>query len=211
MTETKKKAASVLALPPWTAAVLVAVVAALAAVYVLVPDHRDEIATAIGAAGAVVLAYMRGRAAGPALALLGAIAIGGTLVGCGASPLRQHATAARMTMVTLAGAGVAIEQAAALALARCPHEDGEERAACIDGVEHAATRAAAARDVMVAPAHAYRDAVQASGGEETPGLLDYLGVVARPLAEGWPDLAAALSALGVPVPAVSYPITEEAR
>ena len=42
-----------------TAAVLVATVAALTVVYILVPDHRAEIATVVGVSGSVVLAFMR--------------------------------------------------------------------------------------------------------------------------------------------------------
>jgi hypothetical protein len=126
------------------------------------------------------------------------------LAGCAMSPLRQHATAARMTMVTLEGAGLAIEEATRLAIERC---DGS--ASCIEGVGEQATTAAAARDALIPAAHAYRDAVLASDGEEAPGVVAYLGVVARRLAEGWPTLAAALSALGLPVPSIAFPVTPE--
>jgi hypothetical protein len=139
-----------------------------------------------------------------ALAICLGILVGSCTVGCG-SALRQHATAARMTMVTLEGAGLAIEEATRLAIERC---DGS--ASCIEGVGEQATTAAAARDALIAPAHAYRDAVLASDGEEAPGVVAYLGVVARRLAEDWPTLAAALSALGLPVPTIAFPVTEEA-
>ena len=132
-----------------------------------------------------------------ALALCLGILVGSCTVGCG-SALRQHATAARMTMVTLEGAGLAIE--------RC-----DVSASCIDGVEEQVTRAAAARDALIPAAHAYRDAVLASDGEEAPGVVAYLGVVARRLAEDWPTLAAALSALGLPVPSIAFPVTPEVQ
>jgi len=139
-----------------------------------------------------------------ALALCLGILVGSCTVGCAMSPLRQHATAARMTMVTLEGAGLAIEEATRLAIERC---DGS--ASCIDGVGEQATRAAAARDALIPAAHAYRDAVLASDGEEAPGVVAYLGVVARRLAEDWSTLAAALSALGLPVPSIAFPVTPE--
>lgn len=44
---------------PPTAAVLCVTIASLAAVYVLVPEHRAEIAVAVGAAGSVALGLMR--------------------------------------------------------------------------------------------------------------------------------------------------------
>ena len=42
-----------------TAVVLATTIAALAAVYVLVPDHRDEIMAGVTALGTVALAVMR--------------------------------------------------------------------------------------------------------------------------------------------------------
>ncbi|WP_157069535.1 hypothetical protein [Sandaracinus amylolyticus] len=143
--------------------------------------------------------------AAPLLMLLGAIALGGVVSGCGASPLRQHAIAARMTMATLAGADVAIEGATRTMLERCPGDDGDARTQCIDDVERAMVPVSAARDALIAPAHAYRDAVLASGGEETPGLVDYLDVIASSVARDLDPVLEALRALGVPVPSVPFP------
>lgn len=181
-------------------------------------DTRTLLIGANGLVWTIVAALLRDRDSGPptpppaALLALGCVLGAGVLSGCGASPLRQHAIASQMTIATLSGAGVAIEQATALALDRCERiTDRSERDGCIDGVEHAATRAAATRDMLIAPAHAHRDVVLASGGDETPGLIGYLGVVARPIAEDWPAFADAMRALGVPVPAFEIPTTEEAR
>jgi hypothetical protein len=140
-----------------------------------------------------------------AVALCLGILVGSCAVGCGASPLRQHATAARMTMVTLEGAGLAIEQSTRVMLDDCPDEDGESRTRCIDEVERVMVPAAAARDAAIAPAHAYRAAVQATGGEADPGVIDYLNTIAASVARDVQPLADALRALGVPVPPIVFP------
>jgi hypothetical protein len=140
-----------------------------------------------------------------ALALCLGILVGSCTVGCGASPLRQHAMASRATMVMVEGAGLAIEQSTRAMLERCPDEDGEARTRCIDEVERVMVPAAAARDAAIAPAHAYRAAVQASDGEEAPGVVEYLGVVATSVARDVQPLADALRALGVPVPPIVFP------
>lgn len=49
-----------------TAAVLVAVIAAIVVVWVTSPDHRGDILGAIGALGALLLAVMRPMLRGPA-------------------------------------------------------------------------------------------------------------------------------------------------
>jgi hypothetical protein len=123
-----------------------------------------------------------------------------TTAGCGASPLRQHATGAHVLMATMAGADLAIRTGTRHALARCPADDGVERAACIGSVELHATAAAAARDVLIMPVHVYRDGVLATGGEEDPGALAFLGVLALGVLYDWAPFAAAMRALGVPVP-----------
>lgn len=94
-------------------------------------------------------------------------------------------------------------------LAACPDEDGAERTACIDDVESRMTRAAAARDLLVAPANAYRRGVLAhAGDDETPQLLEVLGALAAPVARDLPGFLAAMRALGAPISIPLIPGTE---
>jgi hypothetical protein len=146
------------------------------------------------------------------LAVAGLVAV--LLSGCGGSALRQHANAARLTMVALEGAGQAIDLATDRALAACLADEGAEREACVLDVGAKATRAAAARDALIPAAHAYRAVALATCGEdfdacpeETPGLVEYLGVVASSVVTDWPTFSAAMRAFGIPV--FSVPFVEE--
>lgn len=65
-----------------TAVVLATTIAALAAVYVLVPDHRAEIAIGVGALGSIALAFLRGLVPPGVPALFLAIAIPLNASGC---------------------------------------------------------------------------------------------------------------------------------
>jgi hypothetical protein len=145
--------------------------------------------------------------AGAALVAGAALAIS-ALSGCGASAVRVHADTARMTMVAVDAAGVAIEEATRAGLDRCAGlMEQSARLGCIDGVERDAVLAAAARDALVAPVHAYRDATLLVQDEEQakPGLVAYLGVLALAIARDWPAFADAMRALGLPVPEVDLP------
>lgn len=123
------------------------------------------------------------------------------VVGCG-SATRQHATAASVAMVALSGAGSAIELAAEATISEC---DGD--APCLAQAESAAVAAAGARDALIPAVHAYRDAVLlARDAEETPGLLDALLVAAARVAREWDVMREALSALGVSVPPIPFPM-----
>lgn len=190
---------------PQVALLTVVVVAVIVAAHSLPADRWD----ALMSLALAVLASLGLAVGGPLLrggggALVLVVLVSGALVGCGASPLRQHATAARLTIATLEGAGVAIEEATRVALDACPPA-GTERAQCIDDVDGKATYAAAVRDTLIAPAHAYRDAVLASGDDSSPELLEYLAVVGGRVLRDWPTLTEALRALGLPVPVVMIP------
>ena len=140
--------------------------------------------------------------------VLGVVAACVTCQGCGASAVRTHADTARMLMVAVDAGGVAIEEATRAELNRCADIlDGAARSGCIDGVERDVVAAAAARDALIAPVHAYRDAtllVQDESGAK-PGLVAYLGVLALSIARDWPSYADAMRALGVPLPEVDLP------
>ena len=135
-----------------------------------------------------------------AVMLLGAL-VAAQCSGCGASQVRLHATSAAVAMIAMGGAGDAIEAATAASLAGCTD------AACIDGVERSHVTAAAARDALIPWVHAYRDAVLlALDAEETPSLLDALVIAALRVAREWDAMREALSALGVDVPAIPFPV-----
>lgn len=58
------KKLATLGLPPTTAFVLVAMIAAVTVAYVLVPDHRTEIVGGIAVLGGTLLAYLQGSQRG---------------------------------------------------------------------------------------------------------------------------------------------------
>lgn len=142
------------------------------------------------------------------------------LPGCGGSPVRAHAIAAHAIDEALAEGGEADVTYARTALAECPAADGAEQTACIDRVEHLAVAAAAARDVLLAPAAVYRAEVfQACGMDpahpvvpdtcpDVPAdVVHHLEVDAGVIAPLWGAFTAALVALGAPasITAVSIP------
>jgi hypothetical protein len=128
--------------------------------------------------------------------------------GCGASPLRSHATAARVTLSTLETAGDAIVDGTQVAVDACPPPGDEGRSACLEQVGEVARAAAASRDAMIAPAHAYRDAVlAAAASDDDMGAV--LAAAAGAVARSWASLAGALSALGVPIPPIPFPVGGE--
>jgi hypothetical protein len=130
------------------------------------------------------------------------------LSGCGASPLRQHATAARLTIAALETSGDAITESTRAAVAACPPPGDEARMACLDEVGEVATAAAASRDALIAPAHAYRDAVLAAAASDD-GTVAILTAAALAVVRYWASFAGALSALGVPIPSIRFPESEE--
>lgn len=139
------------------------------------------------------------------LAVLGAAALVASLLsGCGASVVRQHATAATLATVAIAGAGSAIEVATAGALAECP--DGAAGLPCVADVERVAETAAGARDSLLPLLSAYRDAIEtgALAGDDA-SVVAALGVMGLRLVREWPALVEALAALGVTLPALSVP------
>lgn len=108
------------------------------------------------------------------------------LVACGASPARVHATTADTVMAVIDSGGVAISRACELELDRCASS------ACVDDVEQRCVAAAAARDALIDPAHAYRDAVLRGDAEP------YLGAVLAL----WPALREAYTAIHLPAPEI---------
>lgn len=149
-------------------------------------------------------------ALGSLLALAGAL----LLHGCG-SAIRTHAVTAHTWHVALELADTAILETTRSELAACPHDDGALRMECTDRIERLATAAAAARDVLVAPANAYRAATLGACGVDValpdptipedcpdPGP-DAMALLARFLASlvhDAPVLLAAMRALGAPIP-----------
>jgi hypothetical protein len=143
---------------------------------------------------------------GLGVAIAGTIAfVAISMCGCGASPLRAHATAATLTMATLATAGDAIREGTQLAVDRCPPRGDDTRAACIDGVESVARAAGAARDTMIPAAHAYRDAVLAAAHAVEDVVIPVLAAAAAAVARQWGALRDALRVLGVDLPPIAFP------
>lgn len=138
----------------------------------------------------------------PAARVALALALALCLPGCGTSALRTHAQAATVAHVALATAGDAIERATRSELDACP-AIAPARSECIDHVEHIATTAAAARDALIAPVAAYRDAVLVAGaaGDSDAVIAALIAAGGRVLRE-WPALVAALYELGIEVPAL---------
>jgi hypothetical protein len=129
--------------------------------------------------------------------------------GCGASALRQHATAARLTMVALDTAGDAIVEGTQAAVDACPAPGDPARPACIEQVSEVSRAAAASRDALIAPAHAWRDAILAAAADpDSPDVMAALTAAASAIARHWASFAGALSALGVDVPAFAVPGAE---
>lgn len=176
-----------------TAAVLVAIIAAIVVVWVTSPDHRGDILAALGTVGALLLAIMRPMLRGPALALL--VVLGAS--GCGASALRQHATIASVSSAALAAAAPMVPAACDAALTACHGSEG-----CVTPTAERCRIAAASVEVAVASVRGYADAIEvaslADEGEVMPALLTALGGVTRL----WAALVAALTSLGVELPAL---------
>lgn len=142
------------------------------------------------------------------------------LHGCGPSAFRMHATASHEIHGAVETAGDAITGATSLRVAACPHDDGDERTACLDTIEREATTAAAARDALILPSNAYRaellrdcgvdpDAEGARVPDDCPDppadVMVHLIGIATSTWRDWPAFAAAMRALGAPVPDVTRP------
>lgn len=187
------------------AAVLIAGAVCFAAIVMFAPPETQTLLFgANGLVWSIVAAYLRSpRDAGPLVALLGVFALGATLTGC-MSQVRAHATAATIATVALASYGDAVESATEAALVACEQDAAPD--ACIDRVEHAAERAAAAHDAVRPLVGAYRDAIEtgAIAGDD-PSVLDTLLVLARRVAREWPTLVEPAEVFGVPVPAFAVP------
>jgi hypothetical protein len=176
-----------------TVVVLVAFVAAAVVVWVVSPDHRGDILATLAVVGPAVLAMMRPMLIPPAalvfVALLGS--------GCGASALRQHATIASVSSAALAAAAPLVPAACDAALTACHGSEG-----CVTPTAERCRIAAASVEVAVASVRGYADAIEvaslADEGEVMPALLSALGGVTRL----WAALVAALTSLGVELPAL---------
>jgi hypothetical protein len=116
----------------------------------------------------------------------------GLLPGCGASALRQHATATAI-------AGIAVETAEDVYLEHLDRSEGMcSDEACIAEVREAHAPAEAAIGLARVAARTYADAVAiANEAEETDDLLTALITAALRLAARWQDVVAILAGLGV--------------
>lgn len=157
-----------------TAAVLIALIAAIVAVWVTGPEHRGDILAGLGVCGGAVLALMRAlistgvapsepaqtprpprsssrHTIAPRVALvLGSVVV----VGCAPSALRTHSTIATIARVSVVAAHPAIVSACEARMSEC-HDDG-----CLEDVRHDCEAAAIARDTAHAAVRAYVDAIE---------------------------------------------------
>lgn len=110
------------------------------------------------------------------LAALGlACALAVAVSGCGASAVRDHATAATVLTVAVRGAGDLAVGAVDLAGSQC------EDAACVDRVEDAASAVAVAHEGLRLAAGTYRDAVEVAAVADQ-GEAALLGALVTALA-----------------------------
>ncbi len=162
-----------------TAAVVIAGIAAVTAVYVLVPEHRGDIGLGVAAAFALLLAVMRRLFGVAPLALLLAIAIPVGATGCGVGALAHHRRAA--TLMVLA------EEVATAAVARACPED-EDRDTC--------DIARPAAEALGPAVESYREATKLAGAvEEGRDIIGPLCALARPVLE---LITVILGAVGLP-------------
>lgn len=192
--ETRPSLTSALSRISWqTAAVLIAVIAAIVIVWVTSPDHRGDILAALGTIGALLLAVMRPMLRGPALALL--VVLGAS--GCGASALRTHATIATVASVAIAAAAPSVPAACDAALTTCRGE-----VACVTETAERCRVAARATDGLVAAVRCYVDAVEVASYADEGSVLPALLAAWDGLVRLWPTVVAVLAAIGVTVPAL---------
>lgn len=171
-----------------TAAVLVALIAAIVAVWVTGPEHRGDILAGLGVCGGAVLAIMRAlistgvapsepaqtprpprsssrHTIAPRVALvLGSVVV----VGCAPSALRTHSTIATIARVSVVAAHPAIVSACEARMSEC-HDDG-----CLEDVRHDCEAAAIARDTAHAAVRAYVDAIEVAAHADEGRVEDAL-------------------------------------
>lgn len=175
-------------------------VAVLRAIYLHIPaKYRDAIARASIVPPLLVLAFLAA----------------GVVVGCGPSAIRTHATLSHTVHEALELAGSELVLASDSAIAACPHDDGAERASCLEHIDRDMSIAGAARDALILPSNAYRAAilracdvdpssssatVPADCPDPPPEVLDELAAMAATITEDLPAFLAALDAFGIPRP-----------
>lgn len=176
-----------------TAAVLIAVIAAIVVVWVTSPDHRGDLLAALGTLGALLLAVMRPMLRGPALALL--VVLGAP--GCAPTTLQLHAR-------VFAFASVTLETTHASMVLACTslRDDCADDAPCLERARSSCLDVANAQDATRDAVDLYGRvivAAQVAGGdaEVLPQLLVALDLAAR----GWAALGRAYGAVtGAPLP-----------
>lgn len=211
-----------------TAVVLVAVLAALVAVWITAPDHRGDILAAIGGGGAAVLALMRALIPPPPPLPPTAPTSGGPSAADDDSddtqpptprrPLRVDARRATLVLglLMLTGCGAsalrAHSTAASIASATIGDLDVRVSGACAVALsscrgeatcrEQTAERcrvAARAAEGLVASVRAYHDGITAATYADEGEVLPALLAVWRGIHDAWPAIRAALTAIGLDV------------
>lgn len=125
-----------------------------------------------------------------------------SLNGCGASAVRQHASAATIAITAEQGARAAIISATRDELDACPTSE-PDRTRCIESTEQRALVAGAAHDALRPVLAAYRDAVlAASSAEDSEMVRAALVAAAVRVVREWESLRAALAAMGADLPAL---------
>lgn len=156
----------------------------------------------------------------PSSAVLLLVVLGASMLtsGCGPSTFRTLAVTSHNVHAALevtGGEHGTMAVALDAELAACPHDDGPERTACVDHAEHVFVAAGAMHDALILPSNALRAGVlQACGIDpsdphaEVPAtcpdppanVLEQLVELAASVAPDVPAFAAALGALGAPIP-----------
>lgn len=145
----------------------------------------------------------RGAGGSAVLALLGVMALGGTLVGCGASAIRTHATSATIATIAAQGARDVLMRSADEAIARCNAGPADARATCLDEAERVHRDAGVAFDAARLAIAGYRDAVEVAalaGDEEIARVVLERG--ASFAMREWDAFRELLRALGADVDAL---------
>ena len=175
-----------------TAAVLIAVIAAIVIVWVTSPDHRSDILAALGTIGALLLAVMRPMMRGPALALL--VVLGAP--GCAPTTLQLHARVYAFAAVTVEASQSSLVRACTVLRDGCAGET-----VCLERARASSTDAATAQDAARDAVDLYDRVIVAA--ELAGGDVGVMGQVLAALgiaAAAWEALGRTLDVVGAPLP-----------
>lgn len=186
------------------ALVLLGLIAGVVAMWALTPaklvdklaeQSPETLAAGIVTIGIAVAGVFARFRSGPALALLGVLALGGTLTGCG-GPIQAQSQAIRATVVGLDVASDLAETWATADMQRC------EDVPCVDAVEARWAPVAAGQLGVLAALATWTAGLSLYMAAESKTVARWMVRAARDVIAAWQVMDAAATALGHNLPDV---------